>query len=112
MNDYLTSFMSSTAPAKTALPRVAVSMALLLASQAMAADGKEVYNKSCAFCHNIESPRLGDKAVWKLRLELGTDGLVASVLKGKGAMPAKGGDATLSEADIRAAVDYMVAQLK
>jgi cytochrome c5 len=99
-------------PAKAALPRLAVSMALLIASQAMAADGKEVYNTSCAFCHNTESPKLGDKAAWELRLEQGADGLVTSVLMGKGAMPAKGGNATLSEADIKAAVDYMVAQVK
>ncbi|BBP03073.1 hypothetical protein TPL01_25110 [Sulfuriferula plumbiphila] len=65
-------------------------------------------------CHlpNIESPKLGDKAAWAPRLKKGTDVLAASVLKGMGAMPAKGGNATLSEADIKAAVDYMVAQLK
>jgi cytochrome c5 len=90
----------------------AASMALLMASQTSAADGKAVYNKSCAVCHATLSPKLGDKVAWEPRLKQGTDALVASVLKGKGAMPAKGGNATLSEADIKAAVDYMLAQIK
>jgi cytochrome c5 len=102
---------------KLALLGFAASTALLMtsqviASQALAADGKAVYNKSCAVCHAALSPKLGDKAAWEPRLKQGADGLVASVLKGQGAMPAKGGNTTLSEADIRAAVEYMLAQLK
>jgi len=97
---------------KLALLVLAASTALLMTTQTLAADGKEVYKKSCAVCHAALSPKLGDKAAWEPRLKQGTDALVASVLKGKGAMPAKGGNATLSEADIKSAVDYMVAQLK
>ena len=91
---------------------LAVSTALLMTGQVVAADGKEVYNKSCAICHAALSPKLGDKAAWEPRLKQGNDALVAAVVKGKGAMPAKGGNASLSEADINAAVDYMVAQVK
>ena len=91
---------------------LAVSTALLMTGQVVAADGKEVYNKSCAACHAALSPKLGDKAAWEPRLKQGNDALVAAVVKGKGAMPAKGGNASLSEADINAAVDYMVAQVK
>lgn len=97
---------------KLALLGFAASTALLMVSQTLAADGKAVYNKSCAVCHAALSPKLGDKAAWEPRLKQGTDALVASVLKGKGAMPAKAGNATLSDDDIKAAVDYMLAQLK
>lgn len=83
-----------------------------MTSQTLAADGKAVYDKSCAACHATLSPKLGDKVAWEPRLKQGADGLVASVLKGQGVMPAKGGYATLSEADIKAAVEYMLAQLK
>ena len=94
---------------KLALLGLAVSTALLMTGQVVAADGKEVYNKSCAACHAALSPKLGDKAAWEPRLKQGNDALVAAVVKGKGAMPAKGGNASLSEADIKVAVDYMVA---
>ncbi len=97
---------------KLALLGFAASTALLMASQALAADGKVVYNKSCAVCHAALSPKLSDKAAWEPRLKQGTDALVASVLKGKGAMPARAGNATLSDDDIKASVDYMLAQLK
>mgnify|MGYP003633306711 CR=1 FL=1 len=86
--------------------------ALLMTNQVLAVDGKEVYAKSCAGCHAVLSPKLGDKTAWELRLKQGADALMTSVLKGKGTMPAKGGNASLSEADIKAAVDYMLAQLK
>lgn len=98
---------------KLTLPGCAAAAALLLmTSQALAAEGKAVYNKSCAVCHAILSPKLGDKIAWEPLRKQGTDALVASVLKGKGAMPAKGGNAALSEADIKAAVEYMLAQVK
>lgn len=98
---------------KITLLGLAVSTVLLImTSQTLAADGKAIYVKSCAACHSNLPPRLGDKVAWEPRIKLGIDVLVASVLKGKGAMPAKGGNAALSEADIKAAVDYMLAQLK
>ena len=97
---------------KLALLGLAVSTALLMTGQVVAADGKEVYNKSCAACHAALSPKLGDKAAWEPRLKQGNDALVAAVVKGKGAMPAKGGNASLSEADIKVAVEYMVAAVK
>jgi cytochrome c5 len=53
---------------------------------------------------------LGDKAAWGPRIAAGN--LYASALKGKGAMPAKGGNAALSDSDVKAAVDYMSAQGK
>ena len=85
---------------------------LTIAGESLAADGKEVYAKACALCHNTLPPKLGDKAAWEPRVKLGVDAMVASVIKGKGAMPPKGGSASLSEADIKAAVEYMAAQVK
>ena len=93
--------------------RHVIGIALLLAAgSAIAADGKEVYIKSCALCHASLPPKLGDKAAWEPRIKQGLDAMVASVIKGKGTMPPKGGNASLSDADIRAAVEYMVGQVK
>lgn len=77
-----------------------------------AADGKELYAKACAACHIALPPKLGDKAAWAPRIATGTEALVASVIKGKGAMPPRAGNSSLSDADIKAAVEYMVSQSK
>ncbi|HUC63132.1 MAG TPA: c-type cytochrome [Alphaproteobacteria bacterium] len=89
-----------------------VAAALFAASGARAADGKAVYDQSCAMCHAAMNPKTGDKAAWAPLIKEGTDTLVANVIKGKGAMPAKGGNPALSDADIKAAVEYMEAQSK
>ena len=81
-----------------------------VASPAWAADGKAVYDATCVACHSTgvaNAPKLGDKAAWAPRLAAGVDGLTASVIKGKGAMPPKGGSAA-SDAEIKASVQYMV----
>lgn len=83
-----------------------------IAQTALAADGKEVYSKNCAACHNAMKPKLGDKAAWADLNKKGADALTASVVKGKGAMPPKGGKAALSDADIKVAVQYMMDQGK
>ncbi|MDX1251553.1 MAG: c-type cytochrome [Gammaproteobacteria bacterium] len=71
-----------------------------------------MYAKACAVCHTTIPPKLGDKAAWAPRIATGTDALVAAVIKGKGAMPPKAGNSSLSDADIKAAVEYMVLQSK
>ena len=97
---------------------IATSMAaaaLILAQPALAADGKTVYGQTCAACHATglaNAPKLGDKTAWSPRAGAGTAALVANVVKGKGAMPPKAGNASLSEDDIRAAVEYMLGQVK
>jgi cytochrome c5 len=76
-------------------------------------DGETVYNNACAACHATGAagaPKLTDAAAWAPRLEQGLDALVASVVNGKGAMPPKAGNASLTEDQIRAAVAYMGAQ--
>jgi cytochrome c5 len=82
------------------------------AAESMAADGKAVYDQACALCHNNLPPKLGDKAAWEPRLKQGTDALVAAVVKGKGTMPPRAGKSSLTDADIKAAVEYMQAQVK
>jgi len=87
--------------------------ALLGSGQASAADGKAVFDKACFGCHNVLSPKMtGEMANWEPRLKLGNDALVASVIKGKGAMLPRSGNASLTDADIKAAVEYMVTQIK
>jgi cytochrome c5 len=79
------------------------------------ADGKSVYDKVCVACHQVSvagSPRLGDKAAWAPRIQTGTGAMLQSVIKGKGAMPPKAGNPSLSDAEIRAAIDFMVSQSK
>lgn len=77
------------------------------------AHGQTIYRQACAFCHDkgvAGAPKTGDKDAWTPRLAQGMDALYAAALRGKGAMPAKGGNPSLSEADVDAAVDHMVAQ--
>ena len=82
---------------------------------AAAADGKKIYDTTCTACHTAGvagAPKLGDKAAWAPRIKQGMDQLVQDAVKGKGAMPPKGGNGSLSDADIRAAVEFMVSQSK
>ena len=85
--------------------------ALVTASPVAAADGKALYEKSCQVCHKVMAPKLGDKAAWAPRIGAGADAMTASVIKGKGTMPPKGGS-KLSNADIKAAVEYIISMAK
>jgi cytochrome c5 len=79
------------------------------------ADGKAVYDKVCFACHAqglAGAPKLGDKALWAPRIKQGMDTLVQSVTQGKGAMPPKAGNPSLTDAELRAGVEYMVSQSK
>ena len=74
--------------------------------------GEQVYKAVCASCHAsgaAGAPKFGDTAAWASRLGQGYDGLMASVLKGKGAMPARGGSspADVSDYELGRAVVYM-----
>jgi cytochrome c5 len=78
-------------------------------------DGKKVFDTACMACHATGAagaPKMGDKAAWAPRIKAGNDALYANSIKGKGAMPPKGGNAALGDADVKAAVDYMVAGSK
>ena len=109
------------APAASAAMPVAATqatpVAVAAAPAAVAAKADAVpalYTQACAVCHLAgvaNAPKLGDKAAWAPRLAAGVDGLTASAIKGKGAMPPKGGTAA-SDADIKAVVAYMVGTVK
>ncbi|HVK33857.1 MAG TPA: c-type cytochrome [Burkholderiaceae bacterium] len=104
----------SAAPAAAAAPAPAA--VVTAAAPAAKADAvPALYTQACAVCHAAgvaNAPKLGDKAAWAPRLAAGVDGLTASVIKGKGAMPPKGGAMAAADADIKAVVSYMVGSVK
>ena len=80
--------------------------------------GKVAYGKICFACHDAGiggAPKIGDPDAWAGRLDKGTEMLVSNAMTGfqgeTGLMPAKGGLPSLSDDDVRAAVDYMLASL-
>lgn len=76
--------------------------------------GEEIVKARCQDCHATGkngSPKLGDVDAWKPRLKNGVDPLVKSAINGHNAMPARGGMADLSDAEMKSAVVYMVNQI-
>jgi len=74
-------------------------------------DGKATYQSACFACHGTGAagaPKLGDKAAWKNRIAQGDATLFDHAINGFKGMPAKGGNASLSDAAVKAAVEYMV----
>jgi cytochrome c5 len=103
------------AGAAAAPAAAAAAVAAAAPAKADASGGKKLYEASCAACHAAGvagAPKFGDKAAWAARASAGIDALSASVIKGKGAMPPKGGAAAATDAEIRAAVQYLLAQSK
>lgn len=78
---------------------------------AVAADGQEIYEKSCKGCHDkglMGSPKIGDKDKWAPLIKNGQAALEASVIQGKGKMKPNGGNAALSADEIKTSVAYMI----
>ncbi len=78
--------------------------------------GKEIVDKSCQSCHAhgiANAPKMdeGAKADWEARMAKGLDEVVAVAKKGKGAMPPMGTDPTLSDAELKNAVVYMLGKV-
>lgn len=105
--------VATAAPATAAAPAAVVAAAEPAKTDAAGAV-PALYTQVCQTCHGAGiagAPKVGDKAAWAARLALGVDGLTASAIKGKNAMPPKGGS-TASDADIKAAVAYMMSSVK
>jgi cytochrome c5 len=106
------------APAPEAAPPVAAP-AVPAAGGGNTAKGEDIYKQTCFACHAAGvagAPKLGDKAAWGPRIAQGIDTLYTHSIRGfqgkAGMMPPKGGNMALPDADVKAAVDYMVAQSK
>ncbi len=94
-----------TGPAKSIAPPAVVS----------GGSGKiqTIYSASCSACHAsgaAGAPKLGDKQAWAPRIKSGSEALYNNAIKGKKAMPPKGGNVSLSNEDVKAVVDYMVSK--
>jgi cytochrome c5 len=106
------------APAQSSAPIATANAGAIQLAQADG-KGKEIYDKTCVACHLAGvagAPKLGDKAAWAPRIAQGMDKMYANSIKGfqgkTGMMPPKGGNMSLPDADVKAAVDYMVSKAK
>lgn len=85
-------------------------------------DGKTIFGALCTTCHTntaTGAPNINDKATWAPRIAEGLDTLVKHAIEGyqgkdgKGAlMPAKGGNPSLTDAQVKATVEWMLSQVK
>ena len=106
-------------PAETAAPAAEPEAAQAAAESqaadepAAAVDGQKVYQAACQACHAAGvagAPKLGDKEAWAPRIAKGEDALLASVNNGLNAMPPKGACMSCSDAELRSALEYMIAE--
>ncbi len=102
------------APAEPAAPAM---VAANEAAPAAGGPGEAAYKQTCAMCHGttaLGAPMLGKKDDWHDRIAQGKDTLYKHALEGfsgnKGVMPAKGGNPSLDDEAVKAAVDYMTSQ--
>jgi cytochrome c5 len=72
--------------------------------------GEQVVKAQCVKCHKDGvggAPRIGDRNAWVPRMKLGLDNLARSAIRGHGGMPPRGGQANLTDAELRSAIIYM-----
>lgn len=96
---------------------LAVTTITLGIAQIAMADGKAVYEQACFACHTTGAagaPKIGDKAAWAPRVAQGMDAMKKVALEGKPGtgMIAKGGRTDLNNADVIAAMEYMIESSK
>ena len=101
-------------PAEAAAPaaeaKAVEPVAVAAAAPVAGKSGEEVYKAVCSMCHTaglMNAPKFGDKAQWEPRIKQGYDTLVTHAVKGIRSMPAKGGNPSLSDAEVAGAVKYM-----
>jgi cytochrome c5 len=102
-------------PAAAPAAPAAATPAAAVKTASAGSPGKTTYDTVCAVCHATgvaNAPKFGDKAAWAPHLQGGMPHLYTSALKGKGAMPPKGGNPALPDDAVKAAVDYMLAAAK
>lgn len=77
----------------------------------VARTGQQIVETTCASCHAtgaLNAPKIDSKGDWKPRLAAGMNTLMKNAINGKGAMPARGGDGSLTDDDIKNAIQYML----
>jgi cytochrome c5 len=85
------------------------------AQAAAGRSGQEIYERSCAMCHNAGvagAPMLNDPGAWAPRVERGMDTLMRNTIQGIGAMPPRGTCMDCSDAELRVAVEYMLDEVE
>ena len=78
-----------------------------------ARSGEDIVKSACLACHQAgvaNAPKIGDKAAWAPRIKTGLNGMLAVAIKGKGAMPPRGGVADLSDLELARAIVVMANQ--
>jgi len=83
------------------------------AAPAGARKGEDIVKATCTACHQAgvaNAPKIGDRASWGPRMKQGLQGMLAVAIKGKGAMPPRGGDASLTDAELTRAIIFMANQ--
>jgi cytochrome c5 len=82
-------------------------------TRAPARTGEQIVQARCIKCHQTGeggAPKIGDRAAWIPRVKQGLDVVIRSAIKGHGGMPARGGQADLTDSEMRSAVIYMFNQ--
>ena len=109
--------LTNLSPQAGSVQNVKTSPAKIMAAPVVVSGGpgkiQAIYSASCSACHTsgaAGAPKLGDKQAWAPRIESGSEVLYISAIKGKKAMPPKGGNVSLSNKDVKAVVDYMVSK--
>jgi len=90
---------------------LALGVSTAFAVQTGKPDGESIYTGVCMRCHGTGeygSPKLGDRVAWQPRFHEGVDHLLDQAIDGLGAMPPRGGKDDLSDAELRAAIVYML----
>ena len=96
---------------------LSLTLCISLATAEETGKGQGVYMNFCSACHAsgvAGAPKVGDKEAWAQRINLGMEFLIERAINGyqgeSGVMPAKGGNMSLTDEEVSAAVHYMVEQ--